>query len=108
MNIKELSDLQNQCIQEEIPHCQIDCPLHIDVRVLVQHVQSGNFKSAWKGYHKQVKFPGIVSRTCQQPCRGSCKRKEVGRGHLHPFVGTGLRRLRIFRKTVTLCHFQEE
>ncbi len=77
MNIKELSDLQNQCIQEEIPHCQTDCPLHIDVRTLIKHVQSGNFKSAWKGYHKQVKFPGIVSRTCPQPCRRRCKRNEV-------------------------------
>ena len=77
MNIKELSDLQNQCIQEEIPHCQIDCPLHVDVRTLIKHVQSGNFKSAWKGYRKQVKFPGIVSRTCPQPCRRRCKRNEV-------------------------------
>jgi glutamate synthase (NADPH) small chain len=77
MNTKELSDLQNRCIQEEIPPCQVDCPLHIDVRVLIKHVQSGDFKSAWKGYHKQVKFPGIVSRTCPQPCRHRCKRKEV-------------------------------
>ena len=77
MNTKELSDLQNRCIQEEIPYCQLDCPLHIDVRALIKHVQSGNFKSAWKGYHKQVKFPGIVSRTCPQPCRHRCKRSEV-------------------------------
>jgi glutamate synthase (NADPH/NADH) small chain len=77
MNIKELSDLQNRCIQEEIPHCQVDCPLQIDVRALIKHVQSGDFKSAWKVYHKQVKFPGIVSRACPQPCRRRCKRKEV-------------------------------
>jgi glutamate synthase (NADPH) small chain len=77
MNTKELSDLQNRCIQEEIPHCQIDCPLHIDVRALIRNVQSGDFKSAWKGYHKQAKFPGIVSRTCPQPCRERCKRGEV-------------------------------
>jgi NADPH-dependent glutamate synthase beta subunit-like oxidoreductase len=69
---KDLRDLEAQCIQECLPPCASACPMHVNVRSLCSEVQSGNFSSAWQLIKKSLPFPGIVSHTCDQPCRVSC------------------------------------
>lgn len=77
MDQKELRELEKQCIQEEAPACTAACPLHLDVRSLIQRIQKGDWPGAWKVLRKTMPFPGILGRICDAPCREYCKRREV-------------------------------
>jgi glutamate synthase (NADPH) small chain len=78
MDQKGLRELEAQCIQEEAPPCQATCPLHVDVRGMLAALAQGDFAVARAIYMKSVPFPGIVSRVCDEPCRGTCTRGQVG------------------------------
>ena len=78
MEQEELRKLEDQCIQEQAPACAATCPIHLDVRAMVGEIARGNLKEASKILRKTVPFPGIVSRVCDHPCEGVCKRSEVG------------------------------
>ncbi|MCB8983423.1 MAG: 4Fe-4S dicluster domain-containing protein [Ardenticatenaceae bacterium] len=78
MDQKGLRELEAQCIQEEAPPCQATCPLHVDMRGMLTAVAQGDFASARTLYLKSIPFPGIVSRVCDEPCRGVCTRGRVG------------------------------
>ncbi len=74
---QELRDLEAQCIQECAPPCTAACPLHVDVRALSAEVSQGNFSAGLQILRKNLPFPGIVGRVCDQPCRAVCKRNEA-------------------------------
>ncbi len=78
MSQKGLRELEAQCIQEEAPPCQATCPLHVDVRGMLAAIGQDDFAAARAIYLKSVPFPGIVSRVCDEPCRGACTRGQVG------------------------------
>lgn len=78
MDQKGLRELEAQCIQEEAPPCQATCPLHVDVRVMLAALAQGDLATARAIYMKSVPFPGIVSRICDEPCRGTCTRGQIG------------------------------
>lgn len=78
MDQKGLRELEAQCIQEEAPPCQATCPLHVDVRGMLAALAQGDLAAARAIYLKSVPFPGIVSRICDEPCRGTCTRGQVG------------------------------
>ena len=78
MDQKGLRELEAQCIQDESPPCQATCPLHVDMRGMLAAVAQGDFAAARAIYLKSVPFPGIVSRVCDEPCRGACTRGQVG------------------------------
>jgi glutamate synthase (NADPH) small chain len=78
MDQKGLRELEAQCIQEEPPPCQATCPLHVDVRGMLAAMAQGDLDAARAIYLKSVPFPGIVSRVCDEPCRGTCTRGQVG------------------------------
>jgi glutamate synthase (NADPH/NADH) small chain len=80
MDQKGLRELEAQCIQEEAPPCQATCPLHVDVRGMLAALGQGDVAAARTIYQKSVPFPGIVSRLCDEPCRGTCTRGQVGEG----------------------------
>ena len=66
-----------KCIQEEPPGCTAACPVHVDARGMIAAMRKGDYAASVSLYHKAVPFPRIISRVCDQPCRGVCKRKEV-------------------------------
>ncbi len=78
MEKKELLELEYQCIQECAPWCVSECPVHVDVRGMCAAMRTGDFASGTKIFRRFVPFPGIISRICDQPCRGICKRREAG------------------------------
>jgi NADPH-dependent glutamate synthase beta subunit-like oxidoreductase len=78
MDQKELREQENRCIQEHAPACTAVCPVHVDVRGLNAAIAGGDFAAAYKLFRKSVPFPGIISRICDQPCKVSCLRKDLG------------------------------
>lgn len=66
------------CIQENPPACTAGCPIHVDVRKLMQAIQSKDWKTAAAILQQKQPFPGIISRICDHPCENVCTRKEVG------------------------------
>ncbi len=77
MDIDEIARLKDKCIQEEPPYCNAACPVHVDVRLLMQLLRQDNYDRAYRMYTRKVLFPGIISRVCDQPCRASCIRARL-------------------------------
>ncbi|MBK8900940.1 MAG: FAD-dependent oxidoreductase [Anaerolineaceae bacterium] len=78
MDQKGLRDLEAKCIQDEAPPCQATCPLHVDVRGILAALGQGDFLTGRAIFVKSVPFPGIISRICDEPCRGVCHRGKIG------------------------------
>ena len=78
MDPRDIQKLEELCIQDDAPWCQASCPLHVDVRSMLEAIGRGDFGAGARIYSKHVPFPGILSRICDQPCRTVCKRREAG------------------------------
>lgn len=78
MDQHELRTLESRCIQEEAPECTAACPIHVDARAFVRQAAAGAWTEAWKVLRTVMPFPGILGRICDAPCRGRCKRGQVG------------------------------
>ncbi|TEB04435.1 putative glutamate synthase (NADPH) small subunit [Pelotomaculum schinkii] len=77
MNVKDILNLENLCIQEEPVYCSAVCPVHVDVRSMLKQIQKGSFSDAERLYRKKVIFPSIVSRICDEPCKNACLRNNL-------------------------------
>lgn len=77
MDQRLLREREAKCIQEEPPWCTAACPVHVDVRGMVEALRKKDYGASFKLFHKVVPFPGIISRICDQPCQQSCKRREI-------------------------------
>lgn len=78
MEQSRLRSLEEQCIQDCPPPCTAFCPVHVDVRQMTAAAAMGDFSGAYKIFNKSVLFPGIIARTCNQPCQKKCYRESVG------------------------------
>jgi NADPH-dependent glutamate synthase beta subunit-like oxidoreductase len=78
MEQKELREQENRCIQEHAPACVATCPAHVDVRGMAAELSKGDFVAAFKLYRKAVPFPRIISHICDQHCKSTCLRKDLG------------------------------
>jgi glutamate synthase (NADPH/NADH) small chain len=78
MDKNRLGALENQCIQECAPPCTALCPVHVDIRRMTSAVGEGDFAGGYKILQKSIPFPGIIARTCDQPCQQKCYRETVG------------------------------
>jgi glutamate synthase (NADPH) small chain len=78
MEQARLRELEEQCIQDCVPPCSSACPLHVDVRQLVQAIRNEDYSGGTKVFRKSVPFPEIVARTCDEPCRQHCNRAKIG------------------------------
>ncbi len=78
MDQKTLREHEAKCIQENPPGCTAGCPVHVDARALAAAARKGDWAAGLAAFRKTVPFPEIIGRICDQPCRQSCKRGEVG------------------------------
>ena len=78
MDPRDLQQLEESCIQDDAPFCEAACPLHVDVRTMLEAVTQGDFTAAARVFRRRVSLPGVLSRICDQPCRCACKRREAG------------------------------
>ena len=70
--------IEDGCLVEQPAFCTAACPFHLNVPQFVDKLQRGNFSSAYRAYHKEVVFPGIVSRLCEAPCKALCPQARAG------------------------------
>jgi glutamate synthase (NADPH/NADH) small chain len=78
MNQIELRELENRCIQEEVPACTARCPIHVDVRSFLKKAAQGEWDEAFHILAVTMPLPGIVGRICDHPCEPVCRRAEAG------------------------------
>ncbi len=78
MDQLQLREFEARCIQEEQPFCTAACPLHVDVRPFMASLAKGDVRGARRVLDRTLPFPEIIGRLCEQPCRPSCKRGEIG------------------------------
>lgn len=67
-----------QCTQEQPPACNAGCPVHVDVRGMMDCLRRGDFTAAFESYRRTIPFPSILSHICEHPCEAACKRAEAG------------------------------
>ena len=67
-----------RCIEEQPPACTTACPLHLDVRTMLDKMKSGDFVAAFAVYARFIPFPAILSHICDHPCEAKCRRAEAG------------------------------
>ena len=78
MDRQRVREWEAQCIQEQPPACTTTCPVHVDVRGMVESVRKGDFAGGFSLLSRTIPFPGILSRICDHPCESACKRGEAG------------------------------
>jgi Fe-S oxidoreductase len=74
---KEYEPFAGACVHGELPACSVACPLNLDVREIVRHIQHGSFNAAYKAYRVKAVFPEIVANLCDEPCKAACVRKDL-------------------------------
>ncbi len=67
-----------RCIEEQPPACTTACPLHLDVRTMLEKMRAGDFVAALAVYTRFIPFPAILSHICDHPCEPKCRRAEAG------------------------------
>lgn len=78
MDQTRLHELEEQCIQNCDPPCTAHCPVHVNIRKMLQLSQEGDFSGAYQILNKSIPFPEIIARTCEQPCQNGCNRESLG------------------------------
>jgi glutamate synthase (NADPH/NADH) small chain len=78
MDRQQVRDWEARCIQEQPPACTAACPVHVDVRKMIECVRKGDFADGFAVLARSIPFPGIISRICDHPCEAACKRGEAG------------------------------
>ena len=73
-----LHEIESHCVQEEWPHCQASCPLHVDVRGLMTKMAAGDADGARKILERTLPVPGVLGRLCEHPCEKVCIREPLG------------------------------
>lgn len=78
MEQNSLRDLEQRCVQEELPYCQVACPLKVDGRAFCVAMGESKFDEARKILSRAMPFPDLVGRLCDAPCEGACLRAARG------------------------------
>lgn len=78
MDQNELRQWEQRCTQEEPPACTAACPIHVDVRTFIGHLQQGMWDQAWQTLSRTMPLAGLLGRICDAPCQVHCKRSEAG------------------------------
>jgi Fe-S oxidoreductase len=78
MDGQQVRDWESRCIEEQPPACNAACPVHVDVRGMMELLRKGDFKLAFALFARIIPFPAIIGYICDHPCEGACKRSEAG------------------------------
>ncbi len=78
MDQTKLHELEEQCIQNCDPPCSAHCPVHVNIRLMLDQAAKGDLAASYQTLRKAVIFPEIIARTCEQPCQIGCHREELG------------------------------
>jgi glutamate synthase (NADPH/NADH) small chain len=82
----------SRCLACAKPGCQIDCPVGVKIREVVDLIYAGDFLAAASKMREDNALPAITGRVCPQEkqCEGGCalgkKGQSVGIGNLERFI----------------------
>jgi glutamate synthase (NADPH/NADH) small chain len=64
----------SRCLQCKNPTCNSGCPVGIDIKKFISHIQNKDYKSAYFTIREKNNFPSICGRVCpaEYQCRKSC------------------------------------
>jgi len=65
-----LSDHLGDCMGP----CQMICPAHMDIPLMIRQIASGQLKSAIETVKKDIPLPAVLGRICPAPCEKGCRR----------------------------------
>jgi len=57
--------------------CQLICPAHMNIPLMLRQIVSGQFQAAVRTVRERIAIPAILGRICPAPCENGCRRKEV-------------------------------
>ena len=78
MDQSDLRAWEAKCIQDEPPHCQAACPIHVDVRTFMAKMADGDFNAAWTVLTRTMPLPHTLCHICDHPCETRCLRNQAG------------------------------
>ena len=73
-----LKDFEARCTQDAPPACRAACPLHMDVRQFMSHMQAGFWDKARTILDKALPFAPLLTALCEHPCEDACVRGKQG------------------------------
>ncbi|MHA2060469.1 MAG: hypothetical protein ACW976_06805, partial [Candidatus Ranarchaeia archaeon] len=81
-----------RCLQCKIPKCIAGCPVGIDIKTMIQHIEDREFDDAVRVLKSYTSLPGVCGRVCPQEdqCEKACilgiTREPVAIGYLERFL----------------------
>jgi NADPH-dependent glutamate synthase beta subunit-like oxidoreductase len=63
--------------KRQMPPCQQNCPLGVNVQGYIALTHAGKFAEALELIRKDNILPGICGRICTHPCEDVCRRKDI-------------------------------
>ena len=78
MDLDKLLSVQEQCINDNPPACNTECPIHVDVKGFICEIRKGNFEEAYRILKKRIPFTNVIGLVCDHPCETSCVTNACG------------------------------
>jgi len=75
---KELHEREGICTRLEPPGCQAGCPIHVDVRALMEAVSKEEYDKGYAIIKSAFPFVNLIAQKCGAPCLGGCVLKDKG------------------------------
>jgi len=68
-----LSDHVGDCMGP----CQLTCPAHMDIPLMIRQIASGQLAEAIETVKKDIALPAVLGRICPGPCENACRRSKA-------------------------------
>jgi len=68
-----LSDHLGDCIGP----CQMICPAHMNIPLMIRQIAAGKLRDAISTVKKDIALPAVLGRICPAPCENGCRRAVV-------------------------------
>jgi ferredoxin len=65
-----LSDHVGDCMGP----CQVACPAHMNIPLMIRQIASGRLRDAIATVKKDIALPAVLGRICPRPCESVCRR----------------------------------
>jgi ferredoxin len=67
-----LSDHLGDCLGP----CDVTCPAHMNIPLMIRQIASGDFRDAIATVKKDIALPAVLGRICPAPCEKACRRAD--------------------------------
>jgi ferredoxin len=67
-----LSDHVGDCVGP----CQMGCPAHMNIPLMIRQIAAGDLKSAIMTVKRDIALPAVLGRICPAPCEKACRRRQ--------------------------------